>query len=705
MTSTPSQPGVWPLWWPIALASVLAIGLLTVVSIVSDPKALLGLVVLKVVLGLAFASAAAGVAWFALRRWVGGLGALRERIEELASGKPVAGGEAADVVKWLGLDAAFKQVGRNVESLRNRLAESNRQVTEARNRLEDTQRLLSSGGGGTKTGEQSFSGTVLGDPLETTVEMLNRLSPELLWIGSSQPEAELLGWPAEELVGRGYLEVVHPEDRAEVKKAFKKCLSLSEAHDIVYRVVSRTKEVRHVQTDAAARFDADGKCIAIRCHVQDITEQVKAREELRQRTEQLAEANMKLAETNEELRRSYAQVERLKDRYSDLYHHSPVMYYSLDAEGRFVACNDTMIERLGYRREELVGKPYEVLLTSPMRKVFPETFDDFKRAKRLELETQWRTASGEVIDVLVQSTAIEDAQGKFLRGRSVAQDITQEKRLREQLREEAEKLARANRRLQAVNEELDDFTYVISHDLKEPLRTIDAFSRFLIKDYHQKLDTEGREYLDYLSEASVRLKEMIDEVLELSRIGRVGSTPSPVRIEEVLARIRQDLHEAISQQGTELNVRGPLPDVFADRTRVSQVFANLISNAIKYNDSGSPTVEVGVLSEGQVVLEPDAPPEDLEADGAGSVGDGYRVFYVRDNGIGIAREHLDRVFRLFQRLHRRDEYEGTGAGLTICKKIVEAYGGRLWLQSEAGRGTTFYVSLPMAKAEVGGPQE
>ena len=221
--------------------------------------------------------------------------------------------------------------------------------------------------------------------------------------------------------------------------------------------------------------------------------------------------------------------------------------------------------------------------------------------------------------------------------------------------------------------EMESFTYSVSHDLKEPLRTLEAFSRFLLEDYGEVLDDQGRDYLDRLARASARLKDMVEELLTLSRLGRRPHELERVNVRRVVEEIVAANRFSIDESNADVAIEGALPDVLADLPRVEQIFGNLVGNGFKFNRSERPSVRIGLA----------------ELTG------GWVTFYVRDNGIGIAPEYHERIFFLFQRLHLREEYEGTGAGLAIVKRAAEALGGCVWLESEPGAGSTFFVRLPL----------
>jgi PAS domain S-box-containing protein len=259
------------------------------------------------------------------------------------------------------------------------------------------------------------------------------------------------------------------------------------------------------------------------------------------------------------------------------------------------------------------------------------------------------------------------------------------RRLAGALHDKAEELQQANTQLRRINRELDDFSYVVSHDLKEPLRTLEAFSTFLAQDYGTQLGLEGQEYITHLIQASRRLRELIDDLLTLSRAGRVINSPQVFDLGGALETTRLDLADLIQRRAAVLRVEGTLPAVTGDPQRVVQLLTNLVSNGLKYNSNPRPEVVVG-----QSAAKPHSAPDinGLEVE--------HATIFVRDNGIGIDPQYHEQIFRIFRRLHRREDYEGTGAGLAICKKIVEAHGGKIWVESAPETGSTFFFTLPRA---------
>ncbi len=222
------------------------------------------------------------------------------------------------------------------------------------------------------------------------------------------------------------------------------------------------------------------------------------------------------------------------------------------------------------------------------------------------------------------------------------------------------------------NKELDDFAYVVSHDLKEPLISVEGFCKILQADYAANITEEGKGYLEAIVGASERMKGLIDDLLMLSRISRPTDIFKTVHLEEVINEVKADLVYTLTQKNALLILEDPLPAVLGNRAHMKILFQNLISNALKFNDQERPTVEIGFLN---------------------TENNSY-LFFVRDNGIGIQKDFYEKIFVIFQRLHPREEYEGSGAGLAIVKKIIEMHKGTIWVESLPGQGSTFYFTLP-----------
>jgi signal transduction histidine kinase len=286
---------------------------------------------------------------------------------------------------------------------------------------------------------------------------------------------------------------------------------------------------------------------------------------------------------------------------------------------------------------------------------------------------------GQLVDAFNQMLGqIEERDSELLHAKAELEQRVQERtvalrqELAERRRAEGE-LEERNRELHRSNQDLDDFAYIASHDLKEPLRGIHNYAVFLLEDYGESFDEEGKAKLETLTRLSRRMETLIDSLLHFSRLGRVDLAIDEVDLNEVVAEVVDSLGIHLRESGIEVRIPRPLPVVRCDRVRVRELVYNLVVNAAKYNDKAEKWIEIG-YSEGA----PGGPP----------------AFYVRDNGIGIQEKHFDAIFRIFKRLHGRDKFGGgTGAGLTIVKKIVERHRGRIWLESTYGQGTAVYFTL------------
>ena len=282
--------------------------------------------------------------------------------------------------------------------------------------------------------------------------------------------------------------------------------------------------------------------------------------------------------------------------------------------------------------------------------------------KRKELERQLQEEKKRL-----ESRVAERTSQLKLTNEGLREEIKKRRQVERQLRDSTIELERSNR-------ELEEFAFVSSHDLQEPLRKIQAFSGLLVEEFGEKFE-EGRDYLERIQSSASRMSVLIDDLLTFSRVTTKPSVTKPVALSEVIEYTISDLQDRIKKEEGTVIVQPSLPTVMADETHMRQLFQNLISNALKFHSPDrKPIVEVTAKKEG----------------------DTYR-FWVKDNGIGIDKKYQDKVFAVFQRLNAKQAYEGTGIGLSVCKKIVERYGGTIEIESQLGVGTTFIISLPIEK--------
>ncbi len=634
------------------------------------------------VVGLLLLLGAGGSHWLLQRRYHRFFRAAGQALSALGEKPSLA---ATEAVADCGQDVDAGELLRPLTRVADCYRQALEQIVKMTEALEGTQPISSASTGmPTATPNSSF-------PFESSrQQMVARLTPNLRWQAATPLLQHVMGRTIERLNGRPFLRFVHPEDRERVKIALSETLKEGESHNLVFRVLPPSPSGEehpadippaklaslpsvYLQADVLVYLDPDGHPEQLRCHFVNVTERIVAEQELRRRTAELVKANERLRQINGDL-------ERLKESYRDLYHHAPVMYFSLDERGRFAALNETMLGEVGYRREEILSQPYALVLPPEAREAYRQDPESLRRPG--EVETQWISKDGRTRDVWVSITTIKDDQGQAIRSRCAAADITERNQLAQAVVGRARDLEQANTELRRINQELEEFTYVVSHDLKEPLRTLEAFSTFLAADYSARLDEDGREYISHLIAGSRRLGKLIDDLLTLSRAGRVIGTPRALDWEAIVETILADLQLLITRHpGCVIRVEGTLPGVQGDPERITQLLVNLVSNALKYNESVTPEVVIGAAGE-------NGP---------------FATLFVRDNGMGIDPRHHEQIFRIFRRLHRQDEYEGTGAGLAICKKVVEAHGGRIWVESAPGQGSTFYFTLPRVPNRKRGP--
>jgi len=334
--------------------------------------------------------------------------------------------------------------------------------------------------------------------------------------------------------------------------------------------------------------------------------------------------------------------------------------------------NPTAERLFGYTAAEAIGKPMTFLIPPDQR---DEEVELLARVARGEQVTRYETTrlrkDGSLIDVSVTLSPIYDRMGRIVGVSKIAHDITGRRALEESTRQANQRLAAAMIELKRSNQELDDFARVAAHDLKEPLRGIHNYVSFLLEDYADRLDEHGRNYLFSMQRLASRMAKLIDSLLDFSRLGSAPLDMKEVNLDTVLNEVAEDLKLFLIDHGVELRRPVRLPVVTGNAIRLGELLQNLITNAAKFNDKLEKWVEVGCDNTKETP-----------------------VFSVRDNGIGIPQQHQKSVFSIFKRLHAQDKYGGgTGAGLTVAKKIVERHGGRIWMESTPGEGTTFFFTL------------
>jgi PAS domain S-box-containing protein len=454
---------------------------------------------------------------------------------------------------------------------------------------------------------------------------------------------------------RMFFDRVHPEDRPSVRGTVFRALrgeagSDAPGSDVDYRILRPDGEVRVVNTHYGVERDGSGRAVRLFGTMQDITER--------------REAERRLLEAETRFRTLVEQI--------------PAVTYveAVDRGGRTTAlayASPRIEAMFGYSPEEWMADPdlFPKLLHPEDRdRVLAEDERTDRTGEPFKAEYRQYTRDGRVIWVRDEAVLIRDARGAPLYWQGVMFDVTEQKRHEEELERRAEELRRSNA-------ELEQFAYVASHDLQEPLRMVSSYTQLLQRRYGGRLDEDADEFIGYAVDGAERMRRLIDDLLAYSRVGTRGRPLAPTSAQTALDAALANLRVAIEESGARIEA-GPLPTVLGDETQLVQLFQNLVGNALKFRGDRPPVVTLGA--------------EPLP-------GSGGWLFSVKDNGIGIEPGGAERIFVIFQRLHDRAEYGGTGIGLAVCKKIVERHGGRIWAESEGvpGGGSAFRFTLKGAE--------
>lgn len=372
--------------------------------------------------------------------------------------------------------------------------------------------------------------------------------------------------------------------------------------------------------------------------------------------------------------------QQVRLRFEALMDNSPDALVTIDALGTIRQFNPAAERLFGRAETDVVGHNVKLLMPEPYHSAHDGYLSHHARTGERHIigtirEVNGRRSDGTVFPLDLSVSELPSRGKREFIG--ILRDLTARKRQEENLREALGRLSAYAADLERSNQELDDFAYIASHDLKEPLRGIHNHSRFLLEDYDTQLDDDGKRRLGRLVHLSQRMEKLVNDLLYFSRIGRFELAIQPTDIRAVLRDVVSTIEQFLEERHAKVVVADDLPDVVCDSVRITEVFRNLIVNAVKYNDSSEKVVEIGYLAS--------------HADDAGR--DRSKVYFVRDNGKGIALEFHEDIFRMFKRLERADDDAGTGVGLTFVRKIVQRHGGHIWLESETGGGTTFYFTL------------
>jgi PAS domain S-box-containing protein len=343
----------------------------------------------------------------------------------------------------------------------------------------------------------------------------------------------------------------------------------------------------------------------------------------------------------------------------------------LELDGTITSWNRGAETMYGYAASEAIGQHISLVVPTSHLDEAREVIDQVARGQLVSvLETVRRRRDGALIDVAMSASPIRDKSNVVVGAASMTWDITQRKRADKTLKQYALELERSN-------QELEQFAYVASHDLKEPLRMVASYTNLLAEEYEERLDLKAGKYIQYAADGARRMSALIDDLLDYSRVGRTDEPFEATPLDVVLQHVLDDLRACIEESDARVEVTDQLPAVRGNPTRLRQLFQNLIGNALKFrHPDRRADVRIGCQQRGNMW-----------------------ELSVQDNGIGIDPEFHERIFQVFQRLHTVDEYPGTGIGLALCKKIVEQHGGEIRVSSDASQGTVFRFTLPILQPD------
>lgn len=454
-----------------------------------------------------------------------------------------------------------------------------------------------------------------------------------------------------------FLGTVHPEDRNRVHEAFQACAAGVLPCRCEYRV-RRGDDWHWVRSHGRLVRGEDGTPQRLHGFHVDVHLRRTAQEDLARNRDEL----------DRRVEDRTTAIRSLQERHEAILRGAPDGIVTIDPTGTIESANPAAARLFGYRDDELVGRPVTMLMPAPYAEEHDSYLERFMRTRDARIIGIGREVVGMRRDRSTFPMHLEVSELRLPTGIlfiGIMRDISAAKEAEQQLVDTADQLRRSN-------EDLDDFAYVASHDLKEPLRGISNYAAFLLEDYGERLDVDGSRMLQRIAQLTQRLEDFIDSLLQYSRVGRTDNAVETVDLQKVVSDVIDSMHTSIEERNAVVTIEPMLPFIACDSVRTAEVFFNLIANALKYNRSERPTVRISWRAR----------------DG------GTPEFCVADNGIGIAAEHRERVFGMFHRLHGREEFGGgTGIGLPLVQKIVERHGGQLRLESEPGHGSRFYFTL------------
>ena len=395
--------------------------------------------------------------------------------------------------------------------------------------------------------------------------------------------------------------------------------------------------------------------------------------QLRAAHDELQRTNAGLIQLTIDLEDRVAQRTESEEKFRNLAEAANDAILSANSCGKIVYFNPAAERIFSYSPTEIIGQPLTILMPERFRDPHRQGLDRFLRTGEARVigktvELAGRRKDGTEFPLELSLSSWKTREDTFFT--AILSDITERKKSEEALKHQ-EARERRSVELKRSNDELQQFAYIAAHDLQEPLRMVASYTQLLAKRYKGRLDSDADEFIAYAVDGAHRMQLLIGDLLAYCRVGTTGKELRETSSEAALEQALLNLEGAIQESGVVVT-HDPLPTVIADGAQLVQLFQNVVGNAIKYRSAELPRVHVSAKKNG---------------------GNEW-IFSMRDNGLGIDPKYFEKIFVMFQRLHGREEFSGTGIGLTVCKKIAERHGGRMWVESEPGKGSTFYFALP-----------
>lgn len=418
----------------------------------------------------------------------------------------------------------------------------------------------------------------------------------------------------------------------------------------------------------------------------DIVNKLKNELNARRRTEESLKAAL------EESRRRENELSELlesEERFHQLVETANDAIISIESCGNVIFWNNGAEAMFGYSADEISGRSLTLIIPERFREAHIHGMNNLlstgmSRVIGKTIELIGLRRDGSEFPIELSLTTWKTKAGTFFTG--IIRDITERKKAEEEIRKLNLELTRHSDELEAANRELESFSYSVSHDLRAPLRAIDGFSKALLEDYKDALDDEGKRLLQVVRDNTLKMGLLIDDILTFSRVGRKDIEIFDIKMEELAREVSNELMSLAAEKSARIEIKA-MPPALGDRSMIRRVFINLFSNALKFTGKRADAViEAGSIEAG---LEPGAMNFDKQQNM-----EKQNIYYVKDNGVGFDMHYSDRLFGVFQRLHSSEEFEGTGIGLAIVKRIINKHGGSAWAEGKINGGAVFYFTLP-----------